>query len=804
MNRRVTVPLSALLLLLGTAAPAVAGDDNGSASEKTIYRDDAVSVSYQQLATDDPQWSKVPRTLRDTLPKGSYIAQLQIKNVSKDDINGWSLSFESPDRITATGAAKLEARQGMRTTLQNDPADKRIEPGTTSTLWYRAQDGKTAAHTPAWATFARNGARPTKDTDGDGLPDDMEQRAKLDPSSRDTDRDGLSDFLELGTGSSPLKPDSDGDGVQDGREDPDGDKVANQREVQLRTSLTRADTDGDGLADGKELAGHTSPVKSDTDGDGVDDGQEIRIGSNPRAAESAFDVTRSANGGATKVSATIKGLGPQQVSTFRITELPAGQSQFPTSTPGYLGKGYEFAVDGRFDRAKISFTLDPKQTGPDAKPAVYRYDDTSQRLVKLADQQVDGATITATTGNFSKYVVLDSRVFDKVWDQTLRKGSAQAPDLSKDTDNDGLSDYYENEIRDGSLLQGNGVPVGAMDPRNPDTDGDSLKDGKELQIVTDELSGTKGLRYARLTSNPLKRDTDGDGTRDSTDRQPLVSDPTDMLIHQSQNREGRRKEPDPNNFPVPPSQQVADDLTFNDYDYDELTDISWDFWVASFTPEFLMWAEFNDIMNIGKFGADADNQQAVDDLRNAFRYGHNGQSAGTVTVDDNYDPAKYLQVGSGSALSRAVAASPQEKSYIEKAKGIILQSLTENRGGTAQFQVQDDLNKNLLYQLFNNSGLQYPVYDFSVGDANQRALSIAIHQFHGHTIRLKDYQVTGSTFSGTLVFHSYDHFGLDPDDEITNYGFIDWFTLQHYDRFDGKYAPAIAVADVEVPINGSF
>lgn len=805
MNRRVTLPLNVLLLLVGATAPAVAGnDDNNSAPGTTIYRDDTVDVSYRKLAADDPQWDKVPRTFRDKVPAGSYIAQLQIKNVSEDDINGWSLSFESPDRITATESAKLAARQGMRTTIQNDPADKLIEPGTTSTLWYRAQDGRTAAHTPAWATFAKGGARPAKDTDGDGLPDDMEQRAKLDPSSRDTDRDGLSDFLELGTGSSPSKADGDGDGVRDGREDPDGDKVPNQREVQLQTSLVRADTDGDGLADGEELARHTSPAKPDTDGDGVDDGQETRIGSDPRAAESAFDVTRSANGGATTASATIKGLGPRQVPTFRITELPADQRQFPTSTPGYVGQGYEFAVDGRFGQAKISFKIDRKQAGPDVRPAVYRYDDTSQRLVKLAGQRVDGDTITAATGDFSKYVVLDSRVFDKVWDQPLRKGSAEAPDLSKDTDNDGVSDYYETEMRNGNLLQGNGVPVGAMDPQNPDTDGDSLKDGEEVQVVTDELSGSKELVYAKLSSDPLKQDTDGDGTGDSADRQRLVSDPTDMLIHQSQNREGRRKEPDPDNFPVPPSSQVADDLTFNDYTYGELTDLDWDFWVASFTPEFLMWAEFNDIMNIGKAGADADNQQAVDDLRNAFRYGHNGQSAGTVTVDDDYDPAKYLQVGSGSALSRAVAASPQEQSYIEKAKGIILQSLRENRGGTAQFQVQDDLNKNLLFQLFKNSGLQYPVYDFSVGDANQRALSIAIHQFHGHTIRLKDYKVTGNTFSGTLVFHSYDHFGLDPDDEITNYGFIDWFTLQHYDRFDGKYAPAIAVADVEVPISGSF
>ncbi|WIM92697.1 DUF3289 family protein [Actinoplanes oblitus] len=794
---RLGLSIGTSMLMVATAAPAVAGPVASPATGETIYRDTTVDVSYRRLVAGDPQWSSVPRTFRDTLPAGSYIAQLQIKNVSGDDIDGWSLSFESPDRITATAAAKLDAPRGLRATIQNDPADKLIEAGTTSTLWYRAQDGRTAAYTPRWATFAKGGARPAQDTDGDGLPDDMEQRAKLDPRSPDTDRDGLSDFLELGTGTSPSKADSDGDGVRDGSEDTDGDKVTNQREAQLQTALTGPDTDSDGLADGQELARRTSPVKPDTDGDGVDDGEETRIGSDPRAARAAFDVTRSADGGATTASATIKGLGAHQVPTFRITELPADQRQFPASTPGHLGNGYEFSVDGRFAQATMTFKVDPERTGADVKPAVYRYDDTSQRLVKVVDQRIDGGTITATTATAGKYVVLDSHVFDEVWDQASRTGSV-------DTDGDGISDYYENESRAGRLRQGNGVPLGALDPNNADTDGDSLTDGTEVRIATDELPGSQELVYAKLTSNPLRQDTDGDGTRDGDDGQPQTPDPVSMLIHQSQNREGRRKEPDPEHFQVPPSQQVADDLTFNDYTYGELTDLDWDFWVARITPEFLMWGEFNDIMNIGKVGAAADNQQAVDDLRNAFHYGRNGQSAGTVSVDDNYDPAKYLQVGSGTALSRAVAASPQEQSYIDKAKGIIVQSITDNLGGVAQFQVQDDLNLNLLYQLFDSSGLHYPVYDFSVTDANQRALSIAIHQFHGHTIELRNYVITGNTFSGTLLFHSYDHFGLDPDDEITNYGFIDWFTLQHYDRFNGKYPPAIAVADVEVPISGSF
>jgi hypothetical protein len=61
-----------------------------------------------------------------------------------------------------------------------------------------------------------------------------------------------------------------------------------------------------------------------------------------------------------------------------------------------------------------------------------------------------------------------------------------------------------------------------------------------------------------------------------------------------------------------------------------------------------------------------------------------------------------------------------------------------------------------------------------------------------------------NSFSGKLVFHSYDHFGLDPGDEITEYGFIGWFTFQRYDRFDGKYPPPIAQVDIEIPISGTF
>jgi outer membrane protein OmpA-like peptidoglycan-associated protein len=56
---------------------------------------------------------------------------------------------------------------------------------------------------------------------------------------------------------------------------------------------------------------------------------------------------------------------------------------------------------------------------------------------------------------------------------------------SKDRDNDGLSNDIEEELK--------------TDPDNPDTDGDGLKDGDEIN---------------KYKSNPLKADTDGDGLSD--------------------------------------------------------------------------------------------------------------------------------------------------------------------------------------------------------------------------------------------------------------------------------------------------
>lgn len=85
-------------------------------------------------------------------------------------------------------------------------------------------------------------------------------------------------------------------------------------------------------------------------------------------------------------------------------------------------------------------------------------------------------------------------------------------DLNKDTDNDGLCDYYENHLRTstGKILH--------TDINNIDTDGDGISDYDEVTPIYND-DGT--VKYFKLKSNPTLSDSDNDGVWDKEDPSPL-------------------------------------------------------------------------------------------------------------------------------------------------------------------------------------------------------------------------------------------------------------------------------------------
>lgn len=90
------------------------------------------------------------------------------------------------------------------------------------------------------------------DTDGDGLPDAVEEELGTDPAKADTDGDGLNDLDEVLGGGDPL--------TADAALDNDGDGLTTAEEIEAGTNIGNADTDGDGVNDGMEIAQGTDPL----------------------------------------------------------------------------------------------------------------------------------------------------------------------------------------------------------------------------------------------------------------------------------------------------------------------------------------------------------------------------------------------------------------------------------------------------------------------------------------------------------------------------------------------------------------
>lgn len=363
---------------------------------------------------------------------------------------------------------------------------------------------------------------------------------------------------------------------------------------------------------------------------------------------------------------------------------------------------------------------------------------------------------------------------------------AEKADYHKDTDGDGISDYYEKEMAAGHLVLGNGVPLTSVSYMNEDSDGDGLKDGEEIKIV--KLSS---FVYVKMTSNPGITDTDGDTMNDPDDPYPLVpSNPQTELIHQSKNYEGLKMDTEYY------QNIVADDLTFNNRSYTQIvSDCSFVGTVAWITPEFMMWDELYSLFFVGVSDLDLDLEATLFDMLDTFKY--NSNKGTVVNVGDQYDSSLYPTY-KDSVLTNRAENYDAYSSFVDSVKEIVIDKLQAYSGdlnsikstGRQSGVISDEIG----------SRLTKP--QFSLGDS--RGLTLAIHDFQGYTITVKDYVFDGTNFSGKLLFHFYDHFGLDADDYQQHFGFCDWYTLQHYDRFDGEHCPFIVVIDTEVDFSGTI
>lgn len=220
-----------------------------------------------------------------------FTGRILLTNNTDETIEDWILEFDFDRKITSVWDGVIDVHENNHYVIKNAGYNANIAAGQTISFGFSGEGG-TANNIPGGYKVISLKYDVNEDviadTDGDGVPDDVEIYFDMDTNKEDTDGDGLPDYAELyETDTEPTLIDSDEDGINDGDEDSDEDQLTNAHEVALGTNATRSDTDGDGLADGKEVKElGTDPLKVDTDEDGLTDEEELILGLDPKKQKS--------------------------------------------------------------------------------------------------------------------------------------------------------------------------------------------------------------------------------------------------------------------------------------------------------------------------------------------------------------------------------------------------------------------------------------------------------------------------------------------------------------------------------------
>jgi len=317
---------------------------------------------------------------------------------------------------------------------------------------------------------------------------DGEQRddSTLNVCDPDSDGDGLNDGEEIGLGTNPDDCDTDNDGRNDWHEVTGGGPIP--------TDPYDPDTDDDGLLDSAEVFGTnpTNPVNADTDGDGLCDGGTRTPWMTLNPSDPRVVVNPICKSCSTPGTYECPSSLPRQGS-------PDGIGDHPNP----LGIGEDESGEGDWNTGET----DPNQYDTDGDAVgdgIERLAFSTSRQYMIPTVDIFGRPITVT------YPAANN----------VRSVCGCLDPLDSDSDDDGLSDGFEDRNHDGNFdflpsefdhqdpLPGPPIPYPTeTNPCDRDTDHDGLTDWEE--------------RYQRqpLTTYPvlppgLPIDNDGDGLFD--------------------------------------------------------------------------------------------------------------------------------------------------------------------------------------------------------------------------------------------------------------------------------------------------
>ena len=370
------------------------------------------------------------------------------------------------------------------------------------------------------------------DTDKDNMTDPEEIRGyygmPTHPSKVDGDEDGLTDRQELFvTGTDPLDQDTDSDGLPDGWID--GWRGLPKNGVKDPGEFEDRDMDGDvdpGDWNGGDGPGETDPNNPDTDGGGANDGYEVfyKGESNPLVSFDDHLIIDSDGDGLTDIEEN--GTGYDTLWND------------PDTDDDGLWDGYDIKLADRIQPGELTEhhgwgPSDPTMwdTDGDRLSDYQEYENKTDPNERDTDGDGlwDGKDVLDNFGEASAHYgygptdpLKSDTDGDGLWDGNdinlgEGKGGFKYGEIShncdpndKDSDNDGIWDLEE-------IIEGEDGYV--TDPKDPDTDGGNMTDGREVEL---------GLDPTDPGDDDLLSDFDGDRLLNGEERRELFYEKTEV------------------------------------------------------------------------------------------------------------------------------------------------------------------------------------------------------------------------------------------------------------------------------------
>jgi hypothetical protein len=492
------------------------------------------------------------------LPSNITVGRVRMHDVALTDeqIRAKFLEEKPSFEIDSDGDGAADWFEVLHALNPNDPADGALD--TDSDGLSNAEEFRAGA----------NPTLPDTDGDGIADAAEVNRKvnnlaAPTDPAKADTDEDGLGDAVETGsgtftdasnTGTDPLKKDTDGDGFEDGRE------VASFTNPTDSNSFPRADRgpfveldattleagpltewQNTGPLGGSFVAAEGAAANIETidgvNGVNLDGGVNYYTGPavpsvltgdsarsieawvyNPAAADEETIVAWGRRGGGDGTNLSFNhGTNPAYGAVGHWGapdlgwdgKLAVGRWTYVVYTYNPVNKTTSVYSDGELASSEVSGPLNTWGVDTAGQPLPFRIG---------SQNEANGTPTPNLRGSLS---LARLRIYDRVLDSTFirSKFSEERPQLWADTDRDGIPDWYELRY---SFLDLNAAGDAVLDgdndglnnlgefragtlADNPDSDGDGLTDGAEVN---------RQVNNQAAPTDPLKFDTDGDGLGD--------------------------------------------------------------------------------------------------------------------------------------------------------------------------------------------------------------------------------------------------------------------------------------------------